>query len=176
MEEYIRARKVEWKSQVTKRQSYDEEGERVDVARMDDFQDCPRGDPIVTIARESEASVDPIERGATYEGALECVVAEWSLNREQKRAFDIVAKHTLADRSAQLLMYLGGPGGTGKSRVVSALKHFFGLRDQVRRFLLAAYTGVAARNIGGATLHALLQLNEGGQRYSVKRKRDLEAM
>ena len=73
-------------------------------------------------------------------------------------------------------MYLGGPGGTGKSRVVNALRDFFSLRNQDRRFRLAAYTGVAARNIGGATLHALLQMNESGRQLSAKGKRDLAAM
>ena len=41
---------------------------------------------------------------------------------------------------------------------------------------LAAYTGVAAKNIGGATLHALLHLNESGRGMSAKTKRDLAAM
>ena len=36
--------------------------------------------------------------------------------------------------------------------------------------------GVAAQNIGGATLHALLQLSESGQGLSAKMKRDLAAM
>ena len=36
--------------------------------------------------------------------------------------------------------------------------------------------GVAAQNIGGATLHALLQLSESGQGLSTKMKRDLAAM
>ncbi|KDQ54424.1 hypothetical protein JAAARDRAFT_90231, partial [Jaapia argillacea MUCL 33604] len=53
-----------------------------------------------------------------------------------------------------LRMYLGGPGGTGKSRVINALKDFFVQRNQSRRLRLASYTGVAARNIGGMTLHS----------------------
>ena len=42
-------------------------------------------------------------------------------------------------------MYLGGPGSTGKLRVVNALWEFFGLRVESRRFRLAAYTGVGAK-------------------------------
>jgi hypothetical protein len=86
---------------------------------------------------------------------MQDVVERWTLNREQRRAFEIVAQHTMGDKPEQLLMYLGGPGGTGKSRVINALRDFFGSRNETRRFRLAAYTGVAARNIGGATLHAV---------------------
>ena len=100
-------------------------------------------------------------------------IEKWTLNTEQKRAFQIVAQHTLEEKPEQLLMYLGGPGGTGKSRVVNALRDFFQLRGQGRRFRLAAYTGVAARNIGGATLHALLQMSESKRGLSAKAKRDL---
>ena len=59
---------------------------------------------------------------------------------------------------------------------MNALHEFFTSRRESRRFRLAAYTGVAARNIGGVTLHALLQLSESGQGLSAKTKRDLAAM
>ena len=110
------------------------------------------------------------------EDVIEGITAKWTLNREQHRAFSIVAHHTLKEKPEQLLMYLGGPGGTGKSRVVNALWDFFQSRNQNRRFRLVAYTGVAAQNIGGATLHALLQMNESGREMSVKTKRELSAM
>ena len=101
---------------------------------------------------------------------------KWTLNKEQRRAFKIIAEHAAADKHEQLLMYLGGPGGTGKSTVVSAVRDFFEARKEQRRFRLAAYTGVAARNIGGATLHSMLQLNESGNGISAKTKRSLSAM
>jgi hypothetical protein len=53
-------------------------------------------------------------------------------------------------------MHLGGPGGTGKSRVIHALTDFFKRKSQSRRLRLAAFTGVAAKNIGGTTLHTAL--------------------
>ena len=57
-------------------------------------------------------------------------------------------------------MYLGGAGGTGKSRVITAVKEFFQRRQQDRHFRLSSYTGVAAKNISGMTLHAALSLNQ----------------
>ncbi|EIM85239.1 uncharacterized protein STEHIDRAFT_59803, partial [Stereum hirsutum FP-91666 SS1] len=49
------------------------------------------------------------------------VINEWSLNQEQARAFQIIAEHSLQNKPAPLRMYLGGPGGTGKSRVIQSL-------------------------------------------------------
>ncbi|KAJ7127324.1 hypothetical protein C8R43DRAFT_867561, partial [Mycena crocata] len=84
------------------------------------------------------------------------------LNPEQAHAFRIIAEHSLQRQPEQLRMFLGGPGGTGKSRVIDALRDFFQLRGQARRFRLAAYTGVAARNIRGMTLHSALCLSQRG--------------
>ncbi|KAJ7205796.1 hypothetical protein GGX14DRAFT_338242, partial [Mycena pura] len=82
------------------------------------------------------------------------------LNAEQARAFRIIANHSLQDKPDQLRMFLAGPGGTGKSRVIDSLRDFFQQRGQSRRFRLAAYTGVAARNIRGMTLHAALCMKQ----------------
>ena len=56
------------------------------------------------------------------------MVQKWTLNTEQARAFKIVAEHSLITVGQDpLQMYLGGPGGTGKSRVINALKDYFEL-------------------------------------------------
>lgn len=74
-------------------------------------------------------------------------------------------------------MFLTGPGGTGKSRVIGALKDFFNIRGQSRRLRLAAYTGVAARNIKGMTLHSALCINQRSKASSQTRtRRDLTEM
>ncbi|KAG2094427.1 uncharacterized protein F5147DRAFT_554124, partial [Suillus discolor] len=82
------------------------------------------------------------------------------LNDEQTRAFKIIAEHSRTNNPEPLRMFIGGPAGTGKSRVIDALKDFFIKRNQTRRFRLASYMGVAARNISGMTLHASLLLNQ----------------
>ncbi|KAK0469457.1 uncharacterized protein EV420DRAFT_1243120, partial [Desarmillaria tabescens] len=82
------------------------------------------------------------------------------LNKEQRWAFFIVAEHSLQNRPDQLHMFLGGPGGTGKSTVIKALTDFFARRQQERCFRLSSFTGVAAKNISGSTLHALLMLSQ----------------
>ncbi|KAH9853909.1 hypothetical protein C2E23DRAFT_687360, partial [Lenzites betulinus] len=82
------------------------------------------------------------------------------LNQEQTRAFTIVAQHSLCAKPDPLRMFIGGVGGTGKSRVIQALTSFFAARNQSRRLHLASFTGVAARNIAGTTLHAALGLDQ----------------
>jgi hypothetical protein len=166
-------RKERWKKMA--RDNNDDEGintTSLNSARMMDRMDLDAA-PVVNSGMDAQDGVMH-DQGDVLVG----VTAEkWSLNREQKRAFAIVARHVMVEKPDQLLMHLGGPGGTGKSRVVSALRDFFERRDEKRRFRLAAYTGVAARNIGGATLHAILQLNESGRReMSTKTKNDLSAM
>ena len=47
------------------------------------------------------------------------------MNNEQVRVFRIIANHAQSKGSPQLKMYIGGMGGTGKSRVIKALVSFF---------------------------------------------------
>jgi ABC-type branched-subunit amino acid transport system ATPase component len=100
------------------------------------------------------------------------VIAKYTLNTEQARAFRIIAEHSLEKNNSSLRMFLGGPGGTGKSRVIHSFTDFFTRRGQSRRFRLASYTGVAARNISGMTLHAALSIGRTSKMNS-KARRDL---
>jgi hypothetical protein len=108
---------------------------------------------------------------------IETHIEKWTLNPEQAAAFRIIASHSLQNQPEQLRMFLSGPGGTGKSRVIHALQDFFRLRGQERRFRLAAYTGVAARNINGMTLHSSLCISQRTSKSTQTRtRRDLIAM
>jgi hypothetical protein len=165
-------RKAAWKHEAKRT---DEPVEAVAVVGIAEVQDV-EVDDLGTAAVNELGCCSPCAGVDDPVAMMEEVTRKWTLNAEQKRGFEIVAHHTTLEKPDQLLMYLGGPGGTGKSRVVNALRDFFNLRRQPRRFRLAAYTGVAARNIGGATLHSLLQMSEVGRQASAKGKRDLAAM
>ena len=78
-------------------------------------------------------------------------------NTEQLRAFELVATHTLSG-GPQLLMFIGGVGGTGKSHVVNAILRLFDLIGRSKNILVAAPTGAAAILIGGNTIHSLTLL------------------
>lgn len=87
------------------------------------------------------------------------IVAKFTLNEEQARAFKLVANHATLDKPPQLKMYLGGMAGTGKSQVIKALMEFFEKRDETYRFTCMAPTGSAASLIGGSTYHSMLGIN-----------------
>lgn len=109
--------------------------------------------------------------------SVNSMVSEWSLNTEQARAFRIIAMHSMDQELKPLRMYIGGPGGTGKSRVIQALTDFFERRGESRRLRLASFTGAAAKNIGGTTLHTALSLNATCKNgIGTKTRADLIAM
>ena len=93
------------------------------------------------------------------------VVLEKNLrsNPEQLRAFDIVGNH-LINGGDQLMMYIGGVGGTGKSHIVNSILRLFSLLGKRKRILVAAPTGAAAILIGGHTIHSLTLLPGGNRK------------
>ena len=103
-------------------------------------------------------------------------VVNWNLNKEQALAFKIIANQSLKRKGFEdpLKMFLSGPAGTGKSRVFNALRSFFESKDQSRRFRVCSYMGIAARNVGGMTLHAALCL--GQKKNGAKSKENLMSM
>ncbi len=94
-------------------------------------------------------------------GVIRQVILEFQLqdNPEQLRAFEIVAQHVCFG-GPQLLLYIAGVGGTGKSYVVTAILRLFSLIHRRHEVMVAAPTGAAAILIGGYTVHSLLMLPE----------------
>ncbi|KAJ3521123.1 hypothetical protein NMY22_g12441 [Coprinellus aureogranulatus] len=84
----------------------------------------------------------------------------FKLNYEQEKAFRIVANRAIDPFSETLHMYIGGMGGTGKSQVLKALKHFFNLRRESHRLIVVAPTGSAAALLGGMTYHSAFGIND----------------
>lgn len=114
----------------------------------------------------------------TANPSIKALIDQFTLNREQSRAFEIIASRAIEPSpSRPLRMFLGGAGGTGKSRVLDALKEFFIQRGERGRLRLTSFTGVAARNISGTTLHSALNLVQRKSKASSdKSKRNLIAM
>jgi hypothetical protein len=100
---------------------------------------------------------------------INATVALYSLNEEQERAFRIIANHISSPETEQLKMYLGGMGGTGKSRVIKAIIHLLSQRKEDHRFTVLAPTGTAAALLNGSTYHKALGIyrkNEVGLDFS----------
>src|ERR1700722_14160865 len=87
---------------------------------------------------------------------IEDVVEKFELTSDQERAFRIVANHAVSPGAEQLMMYVGGMGGTGKSQVIKALMEFYKSRNESHRFVVLAPTGTAAALLHGSTYHSFL--------------------
>src|SRR5882762_5085314 len=91
---------------------------------------------------------------------IDNTVTDFSLNTEQERAFRIIANHASTEKPEQLIMYIGGMAGTGKSQVIKALTAFFEKRNESHRIVITAPTGTAAALVGGSTYHSILDIND----------------
>ena len=76
-----------------------------------------------------------------------------------------------------LSLIITGAAGTGKSRIIHAACDFLSRRNQLYRIPLLSYTGIAAQNINGVTLHSALSLSTSAQKkMSTKTRQDLIKM
>ncbi|KAF8439784.1 hypothetical protein L210DRAFT_867437, partial [Boletus edulis BED1] len=90
------------------------------------------------------STIEKIHRDFSLEG-----------NKEQSRAFRIVAEHFAFGSLDQMLMLITGIGGSGKSHVIRAIVALFKECGCPENLLLSAPTGCAAVLIDGYTIHAL---------------------
>src|ERR1700733_8395428 len=72
----------------------------------------------------------------TAQKLIEDVIEKFALTSDQERAFRIIANHAVTPGSKQLIMYVGGMAGTGKSQVIKALMDFFKSRNESHRFVV----------------------------------------
>ncbi|KAJ2914233.1 hypothetical protein MD484_g6191, partial [Candolleomyces efflorescens] len=95
---------------------------------------------------------------------MQIIVERFSLNKEQERAFRIIANHSVSKTGEQLKMYIGGMGGTGKSQVIKAIQTWFEERNEAHRMVVLAPTGAAASILKGSTYHTFLGVRTGEHR------------
>ncbi|KJZ75815.1 hypothetical protein HIM_04639 [Hirsutella minnesotensis 3608] len=102
--------------------------------------------------------------------SLLAVGREWArrltLNKRQSIAFLIIYRHLDVIRGSetanaeQLCQFVGGEGGTGKSRVIEALAGLFAARGISSRLLITATSGTAAARIDSITIHSACGLTK----------------
>lgn len=68
----------------------------------------------------------------------------------------------------QYLQYVGGEGGTGKSRVIHVIKDMFRLKGGLYTLFLTGASGNAAALIGGVTLHSATNIGFEGKNETVR--------
>ena len=97
-----------------------------------------------------------------------CILLRYFLLNEPEceakiEASDKIEARLCSHLSKQLLFYLGGEGGTGKSTVIRAIEHFsisWGIRKALG---ITAPTGAAAVEINGSTIHSFAGINSFGK-------------
>ncbi|RKK66419.1 hypothetical protein BFJ69_g15414 [Fusarium oxysporum] len=62
--------------------------------------------------------------------------------------------------TSQLCLFIEGEGGTGKSRVITAIAELFARKSQSHRLLVTATSGTAAANINGITIHSACKFSK----------------
>lgn len=88
-----------------------------------------------------------------------------TLNRRQSLALWLICRQLDQVRqdesgTAQLCLFVGGEGGTGKSRVIAAVAELFACTAQSHRLLVTATSGTAAANIDGITIHSACKFSK----------------
>ncbi|KAM4061630.1 PIF1-like helicase [Hirsutella rhossiliensis] len=124
-------------------------------------------DDILMTAADLEETVEAsagmeIRLGAStsFIEAGKALVARFTLNKKQAIAFLIICRQLDLIRrgekgnGCQLCQFVGGEGGTGKSRVIEALVELFASKDQSNRLIITATSGTAAARINGITIHS----------------------
>jgi len=97
----------------------------------------------------------------SYVDVALALTRKWTLDKLQSMAVLLPAAF-LDERGSRLeeeegkqhFQYVGGEGGTGKSRVIHAIKDMFRLKDGLHTLILTGARGNAAALIGGVTLHS----------------------
>lgn len=89
------------------------------------------------------------------------VRAESMLNRKQSIVLQAIGEIMIEGVTVKgpLLMYVGGEGGTGKTRVIQAITELAKRLNVADSMVLCAPTGTAANNINGQTIHSVLNLS-----------------
>jgi hypothetical protein len=88
------------------------------------------------------------------------------LNSDQLRAYNTAVSHISGQTGCQMVMFLSGEGGTGKSKLIGAICAYTQLLHGKTlgswgATLITAPTGGAAHNIGGSTWHSALSKAPG---------------
>jgi AAA domain len=100
---------------------------------------------------------------------LDAVANEFPLNRKQRLVAERIIQGALtwkdypydSAKRDQLLMHIGGEGGTGKSQIIKAIVAGLRILKRDQEIILLAPTGAAADNIGCNTIHTALGMTIG---------------
>ena len=173
---------VNWKNDMEKQNQ-----DKVDNPEADqsDNEEEPSGIEIPAVNGNDDADVDfsmePVDVEQEYDsiiGLRDDIIRERTLNKKQQIAFEVatanVIKRHFKEETEQLISYVGGPGGTGKSQVIKAIIEFHKRMKVKHTLKLSANTGTAAKHIGGSTTTTLFGFNSKNEKDAQKLQRKFE--
>jgi hypothetical protein len=99
------------------------------------------------------------EQSFKHKEALENICNEFNLNEKQQIAIKYFLAKTINTNIDQRRIYVGGEGGTGKSRIIAAAIKYFEVINKSGELFVSAPTGSAAKVINGLTIHHLARLS-----------------
>jgi hypothetical protein len=132
-----------------------------------------------TLVHPSSANVGPDVFITSSD--ITSVIDEFSLNSKQSSAFRVVCNHALGhhpSQDPQLLMGVFGAGGTGKSRLIDAIRVWFRRNGREKELIVTATTGSAAVKIAGTTVHSAVSIpieNPDGKRVGKLKAKQIRA-
>jgi hypothetical protein len=87
--------------------------------------------------------------------AIQAITQQFNLNDDQVFAFQIIVDHTIGRSrvGSQLRMGIFSEGGTGRSRMIDAIRSWFKFCRRDQELIVTATTGSAASKISGTTAH-----------------------
>ena len=113
------------------------------VQRTDPYSQTPFLPPSMEVYTASKDYLEKKFHSKNDRTIISQISMDFCLNKEQDCAFRIIANHICNPYSEQLKMYIGGMGGTSKSRVLHALLAFLHHRNELHRCVVVAPTGSA---------------------------------
>ena len=97
------------------------------------------------------------------------VAESFTLNHRQSIALRLICRQLDRIRRdeqgiPQLCQFIGGEGGTGKSRIIEAIMELFVSKGIPHRLLVTATSGTAAAKINGITIHSACHFSKDSSR------------
>ena len=157
-----------------------------DNDNWEDYEDNDQGtlDPVLTFTTSTTAGSDHIAELKTRfaqdpspSNITRLITEVIPLNKKQKRTVSMVLYHVMrlqgkpvVEQDQQFLLYVAGEGGTGKSRVIEAVKLGMQLLGREEEMFVTAPTGNAANNVQGSTIHTGLDVAVRGRKQGASRR------
>ena len=101
-------------------------------------------------SQDIDFHIDTVD-AVNWEEILNDTINKFTLNPKQTVVFRLMTENTLkrltGKPTKQVMAFIGGAGGTGKSQVINATKEFFTMVHLRHKLRLSAFTGIAANLI-----------------------------